>query len=220
MVRLLLASASPRRRTLIQLLGQPVTLYPVDVDERQVDHSDPAHNAIATACLKARTAVERWPFEAETVVVGADTNVALAGQILGKPADAAEATHMLRRLRGRAHQVHTGLALIHWPSQRTVTEVASVTVPMRPYSDAEIAAYVATGDPLDKAGAYAIQHPVFRPAVGLSDCYAAVVGLPLCHLVRALRRLGELLGDETAARCQAEHDYTCPVWRAILSATP
>ncbi len=216
MLRLVLASASPRRRALVQLLGLPVTLYAVEVDERQVDHPTPAHNAVETAYLKAQAAAQRWTFTEETVVVGADTNVALDGHILGKPADAADATRMLRRLCGRLHQVHTGLALIHWPSQRVVMDVASVDVPMRAYSDAEIAAYVATGDPLDKAGAYAIQHPVFRPVADLSGCYAGVVGLPLCHLTRALRQLGVFLSDEVAARCQTEHRYDCPVWRAIL----
>jgi septum formation protein len=87
---------------------------------------------------------------------------------------------------------------------------------MRRYSPAEVERYVASGDPLDKAGAYAIQHPGFRPVSGLSDCYAAVVGLPLCHLARALGRLGVQVPGDVAGLCQAHHRYHCPVFEEIL----
>jgi hypothetical protein len=90
---------------------------------------------------------------------------------------------------------------------------------MRHYTNDEIDAYIATGDPSDKAGAYAIQHPDFRPVSGLSGCYAGVMGLPLCHLTRALRRFGLLLTDDIAQRCQQELQYDCPIYKTILGSS-
>jgi predicted house-cleaning NTP pyrophosphatase (Maf/HAM1 superfamily) len=124
---------------------------------------------------------------------------------------------MLRRLRGRTHHVHTGIVVVDKDNDRWLSDVASVAVPMRRYTEEEVARYVASGDPLDKAGAYAIQHPEFRPVSGLSDCYAAVVGLPLCHLARALGRLGVPVPGDVPGLCQAQHDYQCPVYRQILA---
>ena len=89
---------------------------------------------------------------------------------------------------------------------------------MRMYSDAEIEAYIATGDPFDKAGAYAIQHPEFRPVVRIDNCYASVMGLPLCHLARALRRLNVSWPNDIAAECQRLNAYDCPVFETILNA--
>lgn len=218
MTHLILASASPRRRTLIQLFDLPTTIRVADVDERQIDHPDPARNAIETAWLKA-AAVAAQVQEA-ALVIGADTIVALDGEILGKPRDSAEAYRMLRRLRGRVHQVHTGIAVIDTTTGHCCLDVATVAVPMRAYSQAELAAYIATGDPFDKAGAYAIQHPEFQPVADLHGCYAGVVGLPLCHLGRALRQLGAPVSPMVAERCQAHHAYDCPVWREIWAAPP
>lgn len=215
MTTLILASASPRRRELIQLLGLPYEIMTADVDESSVTHPDPAINVVETARLKADAVAARLSRQ-DAIIVAADTTVAIEGEMLNKPADAAEAGRMLRRLRGRAHQVHTGIVLRHMGTGAVVTDMASVDVPMRNYSDAEIAAYVATGDPLDKAGAYAIQHAGFAPVAHLADCYAAVVGLPLCHLARALRRLGGIDLPHVPARCQQHHRYDCPVHARIL----
>ncbi len=216
MTRLILASASPRRRELIQLLGLLVEIRAADVDERQITHPEPALNAIETAVLKARAVAASLTDPA--LIIGCDTNVAYGEHILGKPRDSAETWTMLRLLRGQVHQVHSGLAVLDTVTHRLVTDVASVDVPMRAYSDEEIAAYVATGDPLDKAGGYAIQHPRFQPAAALTGCYAGVVGLPLCHLGRALRQFGLPVGPAIADRCQAYHVYDCPVWSGIWGA--
>jgi MAF protein len=180
-----------------------------------IDDPDSAENARNTALLKARAVAAN--VSGNAIVIGSDTNVAIAGTILGKPRDDDEARAMLRLLRGRVHQVHTGIALINTASGVTLTDVATVDVPMRAYSDAEIEAYVATGDPRDKAGAYAIQHPQFQPVVKLTGCYAGVMGLPLCHLARALRQMGVIWPTDIAAVCQAENEYSCPVFDTILN---
>jgi MAF protein len=215
MPKLILASASPRRRQLIQLFGLPVETRAADVDESSVTDPDSAENARLTALIKAE-AIAALVTE-DAIIISCDTNVAIDGAILGKPRDSADARAMLRRLRGRTHQVHSGIVLIHTPSGTTISDVATVDVPMRAYSDAEIEAYIATGDPFDKAGAYAIQHPVFQPAVRIDNCYASVMGLPLCHLARALRRLNVVWPNDIAAECQASNAYDCPVFESILN---
>ncbi len=223
MMRLILASASPRRRQLIALLGHPVAIVPADVDEAQITDPDPAANVIATAGLKADTVVRRLRTQGEatdTLVIGADTTVVLEGRMLGKPADAPAARAMLRSLRGQVHQVLTGLAVIQAESGRLVTDLCRVDVPMRAYTEAEIASYVASGDPLDKAGAYAIQHPGFRPVASLTGCYAGVVGLPLCHLARSLRRFGLTPAANLAPACQVKLAYDCPIHATVLAGAP
>jgi len=222
-MRLLLASTSPRRQALIKLLGLPWEVRVAPVDESSVDHADPATNAIQTALLKASALVKQLKGEesqqetGKTIIVAADTIVTLDGCVLNKPASPEEARRMLMMLRGRVHQVHSGLAIILLPGEKSLTDVATINVPMRTYDDLEIESYVATGDPLDKAGAYAIQHPGFKPVSGLSDCYAAVVGLPLCHLARNLMHLGILPIADVPANCQDFHEYQCPVYSEILS---
>lgn len=219
MKRFILASGSPRRRALLHLFGLPFEVVVADVDEELVTDPNPAGNVIATARLKAE-AVATSLSHSPALILAADTTVALDGQMLNKPAGPKDARRMLQQLRGRRHQVHTGIILLETDTGRVVTDVASVEVPMRQYSNAEIEAYIATGDPLDKAGAYAIQHPTFKPVANLADCYAAVVGLPLCHVARALRRLDVNTPQEIAPACQRYHAYQCPVYANILAQTP
>ncbi len=212
--QLILASQSPRRRQLIQLLGFPVQLVTADVDERSITEPDPALNVVKTAELKARTIQNHllnglWQPGTRSILVAADTTVALEGQQLGKPADPDEAWQMLAALRGCTHEVHTGLFLIDLSTGQETQGVQTTTVTMRRYSDAEIAAYVATGDPMDKAGAYAIQHPVFSPVAQLQGCYLGVVGLSLCHLLQLLQLWG-ITADKTAV-LQAHQGYPCEV---------
>jgi MAF protein len=138
-------------------------------------------------------------------------------EILGKPKDTAEAFAMLTRLRGHTHQVYTGVALLRLSDGLLIKELCVTDVPMRDYSDAEIHAYIRTGDPLDKAGAYAIQHPQFQPVAHMEGCYASVMGLPMCHVVRMLRKLDSPPQADVPAQCQALLEYECPVSGAILS---
>jgi MAF protein len=173
------------------------------VDELSVTDPDPARNVVETARLKAEKVAVTVTGEA--VVIAADTEVVLDGQLLGKPTDADDAAYMLRRLRGRTHQVHTGIVVCRRPDGSTATTVSTTDVTMRDYGDAEIAAYVASGDPLDKAGAYAIQSASFRPVALLSGCYTGVMGFSLCRLAQALQAVGVAVSlpvaDHQAAQC-------------------
>jgi septum formation protein len=216
-IELILASGSPRRRELIHLLGLPVRLTTADVDEESVTDPDPIQNVQQTAWLKA-TAVHnqfRHLPPSDQIIVAADTMVVLGNEMLGKPANFAQAKEMLQRLRGREHWVYTAVILIDLRDGRHVEELAASPIQMRPYSDAEIEAYIASGDPYDKAGGYAIQHPQFAPAHAFNHCYANVVGLPLCHLARGLRRLGVDLPVHVAQACQSHNNYDCPVYATI-----
>ena len=139
-MELILASASPRRQELIRLLGQPWRVMVAQVDESSVSHPDPAQDVIETARLKAADVVGRAP--AGALVIAADTTVVLDGRVLNKPVDAADARDMLRRLRGRVHHVHTGIVVVDTRTDRWLTDVATIEVPMRRYSDAEIETYV------------------------------------------------------------------------------
>jgi len=224
---------------LIALLGLPVSTTPAAIDEVALPHEEPA--ALVTRLSREKADVARSNLQPPTsnlqrptsnvhpptasrplILISADTTVSLDGDILGKPADAAEARSMLTRLRGRSHQVLTAVTLVAPNTgppvaDQWITDLASTDVPMRDFSDAEMEAYVATGDPFDKAGSYAIQHAGFNPVSNLSGCYANVVGLPLCHVTRSLRALGVEPPLDVPAACQKHLRYECPVFQQILS---
>ena len=183
--RLRLASTSPRRRALLPLLGFPVTAVSVDVDEQPGLGEHPVDTARRLAAAKAASAGRVAEHE---VVVGADTIVVLDGVQLGKPTDSADGHRMLAALRGRPHQVISGVALLGAAGGHLGT--VSTSVQMREYSDEELERYVASGRPLDKAGAYAIQDTDFGPVASIEGCYLNVVGLPLCAVSRGLGALG------------------------------
>ncbi len=211
--QIILGSQSPRRRELIQILNLPVTTASADVDEDSVTHPDPAVNVVQTAVLKATALAQQFPND---IILTADTTVALGNQMLNKPRDTAHATKMLQQLRDNVtHEVHTGMVLWDLANGKKLEETHTGTVTMRPYTDQEIADYVASGDPLDKAGAYAIQHPTFRPVAKLEGCYLGVMGLSLCHLLEMLATLGiEVEAERTAVHDsirRAHHNYPCPI---------
>jgi MAF protein len=210
---LVLASNSPRRRQLMALGGWTFTLIPAEVDESPLAGEHPKEYVLRLAESKARAAAAAAPLDA--LVIAADTTVVDGGEILGKPADAQQAEAMLRRLRGRSHQVFTALAVLH-SDGRLLTDWCCTEVPMRQYSDEEMLAYIATGDPLDKAGAYAIQHDGFRPVERLWGCFANVMGLPLCHLARTLGKMGMAQETDVPQACQAALQYDCPVYTQVL----
>jgi len=189
---LLLASSSPRRRDILSRLRLPFRIVPADLDEdqfaREFQGSFP-ELVEALAAAKARAVAAAEP-AFDGWILAADTTVILEGDMLSKPVDRADATRMLRLLRGRAHQVATGVALYNRRADALTSGHCSTLVRMRPYSDAEIEAYVATGDPLDKAGSYAVQHELFHPVERVEGCYLTVVGLPLCLVTRLLRQQG------------------------------
>jgi septum formation protein len=176
---LLLASASPRRRALLAALGLPFTVAAADVDETPLDGEEAQACALRLALAKASVVAARHH---EAWVLGADTVVVLDGRMLGKPGSAEEAVHFLRLLRDRRHEVITALALLDAASGelRQAAEVTAVW--LRDYGEEEIAAYVASGDPFDKAGGYAIQAGAFRPVRRVVGSETNVIGLPLGRL--------------------------------------
>ena len=212
---LLLASNSPRRRQLLALGGWSFDVAVSNSDESLLPGELPEVYVRRLAEVKARAVLDRA--RPEHIIIGSDTSVVIDGEILGKPADADEAHQMLRRLRGRAHQVYTGIAILRAADGALLTDVCITNVPMRNYNDDEIAAYVESGDPLDKAGAYGIQHPHFQPVAHMDGCYASVMGLPLCHLTVLLRRMGITPQADLPGNCQTTLAYTCPVFGSILS---
>jgi len=206
-MELILASNSPRRRHLLGLLGWDFRVVPADVDESLVPGESPSKYVLRLAESKARAVGDLAG--AAAVVVAADTTVVDGDEILGKPVDAADAERMLRQLRSRVHQVLTAVAVMRSADGALLTDLCVTDVPMRDYTNEEMLAYIASGDPLDKAGAYAIQHTGFHPAENLQGCYANVVGLPLCYLVRIFRELGLPSDAGVPQVCQAVFGYQC-----------
>jgi len=213
-IELVLASGSPRRKMLLSLLGVPFDIQIADVDESPLNAENPEDYVVRLALQKAQAVAEK--LTAERIIIAADTAVVDHGQILGKPADLIAAEAMLRRLRGGTHRVLTGLALLHTTDGAIYTTLAETEVPMREYSLTEMQAYLDTGDSLDKAGGYAIQHAGFNPVEKLSGCYANVVGLPLCAVILALRTWGFSLPSDAPQSCQRLLDYECDAVPKIL----
>lgn len=211
---LVLASSSPRRRQLLALADWMFSIVVTDVDESQRANEMPADYVLRLAEAKARAVGSQA--HAEQIVLGADTAVVDGADILGKPKDMAEAARMLRQLRGHTHQVYTGVAVLRLSDGLLLRELCITDVPMRDYSDDEINTYIQTGDPLDKAGAYAIQHPHFQPVAHMNGCYASVMGLPMCHVVRAMRKMDIPPRANVPVNCQTLLEYQCPVSRGIL----
>jgi septum formation protein len=179
-------------------LGVEFEVAPANVDESS-DERDPVVLTRDLALRKARAGAASAP---DAVVIGVDTLVVLDGRLLGKPADAAAARATLESLRDRTHQVVSGVAVVGTDSE--ASDVVTTHVTMRPYTDEEIAAYVASGDPFDKSGAYAVQHPTFAPAARVDGCLCSVIGLPLWTLRALLRDMAGVETQEPAfERCAA-----------------
>ncbi len=181
----ILASASPRRRELLTLVGIAHEVWPADVDESVFPDEAPAPHAERLARAKAHAMAAQHP---HAVVIAADTIVVLDGEILGKPRDAAHAAAMLGRLAGREHTVYTAIAVAR--DAQTESAVEDVRVTMRALDAHEIAAYVATGEPMDKAGAYGIQGYGATIVERVDGDYFSVMGLGLRRLVDLLARIG------------------------------
>lgn len=184
--RIVLASGSPRRTELLSRLGIPHEVDPSAVDEQSLPGESAGARVVRLAIAKAAEVAARHP---GAWVIGGDTEVVLDGASLGKPGGAAGAVALLRRLRGRPHLVLSSVALLR-PGADPLTEVVATQVRMRDATDAELDAYVATGEPLDKAGAYGIQGLGSTLVDAISGDYTAVVGLPVGALLRTLERGG------------------------------
>jgi len=206
---LLLASASPRRRQIIASLGLPFTfcVSPADEEAAQERYRGPIEEMAQWLAKHKLASILNLPEAAERMVIAADTTVLLNGEVLGKPRDQAHARELLLSLRGRWHHVITGIAVSYLLNGKRQMHSASCITPvlMRLYSEAEIAAYIATGDAMDKAGAYGIQHPGFQPTQRINGCYLNVVGLPLCILV-------DLMAEFNVWPVACEHQATACPW--------
>lgn len=191
-MRLILASASPRRRELLERLGLPFEVRPSGIEEPLAAGVPASTLATTLARAKAADIADRLRAAGEAaLVLGADTLVVLDGQPLGKPTSQGDARAMLRALRGRSHEVVTAVAVRDADAAgRELTEAVVSQVLMRDYTDDEIAAYVATGEPDDKAGAYAVQGRGRRLVSRVDGCYTNVVGLPLRTTARLLQAFG------------------------------
>jgi septum formation protein len=184
-VPVILASQSPRRRELLALVGIPHEVRPADVDESVLPGELPVPHCERLARLKADTLAKAAP---HAVVIGSDTIVVVDGHILGKPRDASDAGDMLRRLSGRTHTVFTAVAVAHRGETRSGVEVVEVT--FRPLDDVTIESYIATGEPLDKAGSYGIQGYGATLIERVDGDYFAVMGLPLGRMVELMKPMG------------------------------
>lgn len=185
---IILASSSPRRRQLLAQIGVQFMVVPPDADETQLPDESPQEMVQRLSLLKARAVASQQP---HGLVLGSDTTVVLGNEILGKPADPSDAHRMLRSLSGRTHTVLTGWAIVDAASGQEVAGCGKADVTFRTLDDEEIAAYVATGSPLDKAGSYGIQDDLGAVFIQqIQGDYYTVVGLPLAQVYCALRQLG------------------------------
>jgi septum formation protein len=213
---IVLASASPRRRELLALTQWAAEVKPAQADERPLPGEDAAGLAQRLSRVKAQSVAGQSPVG--SLVLAADTVVVLDGALLGKPADAGEARAMLGTLRGREHEVISGLTLLVAGDSWEAHDACRTRVPMRDYGAGEADAYVRSGAAQDKAGAYGIQDRGFEPVDmdRMKGCFANVMGLPLCHLARLMRRRGLESEADIPAACQAHTHYTCEIYPAIL----
>ena len=190
-MNLILASQSPRRRELLGLFHCPFTVQAADIDETMDENKSP-FDEVARVSREKAAAIEA---SGEDVVIAADTIVVCCGRVLGKPHSEAQAGEMLRLLSGRDHQVMTGVTVRRGSRVISATEVTDIH--FRPLSDTEIDAYIATGEPMDKAGAYGIQGGAALFAEKMVGDYYNVMGLPVCKLWKMLRQLEPDLMEET-----------------------
>ena len=219
---MILASASPRRRELLGALGVKFEVRPANINEDPLPDESPLETQHRITLEKARTEerleIGDWRLsrarqspisnlQSPITIIACDTTVLLDGKMLNKPADAAEAWAMLRKLRNRAHEVQSCIVIKQGEDE--IVDVVSSQVMMRDYSDDEIAAYIATGDPFDKAGSYAVQHELFHPVAEITGCPLNVIGLALCRLRAHLPQLPDceqVCAAYSGKGCSQHHD--------------
>jgi len=221
MTEFILASKSPRRKTLLRNLIDPFIVVNSDVDEREIPGESPDEFVMRLAkekALKGGAGVLANSLE-NAFVLGADTIVVDGTEILGKPQDQMDAARILKQLRGKTHKVLSGIALYNLSTGEIQTRLVCTEVVMREYTDDEIQDYIASGDPMDKAGAYGIQNSDFNPAPDFFGCFANVMGLPLCHLAVLMKEMGIETDHRVADRCQDSIDYQCPIYADVLAGT-
>ena len=206
-VPLVLASASPRRRDLLSSLGLNFQVMPADVEEEIFPGESPREMVIRLSLSKALAVAARIT---SGHIIAADSMVVLDGKALGKPEDSAEARDMLRQLRGTHHQVTTGVTVLDVGSGRQLTDTVTSDITLRNFTDEEIEASIDSGIPLDKAGAYAVQDEMLRPAESWAGCYSNIVGLPLCRVGQMLEELGCDVSSWRTSPPPGDCGPTCP----------
>ena len=210
-----LASNSPRRREILTWTGWDLEKVSSKGDESMLENEAPEQYVRRIAELKSR--VDLDDASESDFVISADTIVVHVGKILGKPKDAQDAFAMLVSMRAREHWVMTAIAVRQAGAEKAALELCRSKVKMRAYSDEEIRKYVDSGDPLDKAGAYAIQDRDFHPAEDFAGCMASVMGMPLCHLERLLRENADYNWTDWPTICQKKLEYTCPITSRVMA---
>ncbi len=219
MTEFILASKSPRRKMLLRNLIDPFIVVNSEIVERKIPGESPDEFVLRLAkekALKGGAEISGSLLE-NAIVIGADTIVIDGEEILGKPLNEADAVRVLNQLKGKTHQVLSGIALYNLSTDQVQTRLVCSEVEMREYTEDEIRAYVASDDPLDKAGSYGIQNRDFNPTPEFNGCQANVMGLPLCHLAVLMSKMGIEGDQQVAERCQKSIDYQCPVYDEILA---
>ena len=198
--QLILASQSPRRRYLLEQAGVTFTVIPSAVNEDSIQVTDPSRYVKTLAQAKADDVAKHYP---TSWVIGADTIVSIENTILGKPGNQEEARHMLARLSGQSHHVYTGYAIVCHTRQVRLTTAICTDVQFKHLNAAEIEWYIQTGEPFDKAGAYAIQGMGTFLVRRINGSYTNVVGLPVCEVIEDLLRLNVVTMDRTLSNRDA-----------------
>lgn len=214
-LNIILASNSPRRKELLGLVNHEFQVDSADVDEGVFGDETPWTYVRRLALEKALTVAKRC--ESGALVLGSDTTVVLDGEIIGKPIDKDDAWKILTALCGKTHQVYTGIAAVNNSTSTVVSRVIRTDVPMRVYSDVELEAYIDSGDPMDKAGAYGIQNSDFVAKQELVGCYASVMGFPICAVNSLLIAAGIPIESGIENRCQALIRFKCTVFSEYLT---
>ena len=212
---IVLASNSPRRQQILSWIGANLSVRPADIDETPLPDESPVVYVQRLAAEKARKSSGSAGFK--ELLLAADTTVSDGKEIMGKPANNEEAREMLTKLRGRVHFVHTAVVIYSPAFGRLESELCTTRVRMRRFTDEEMEAYILSGDPLDKAGAYGIQNAQFHPVDRINGCFASVMGLPLCHVERTLRRMGYGSRANVPFVCQDRLAYNCPIYQRVLN---
>lgn len=213
--KLILASGSPRRKELVQLLDWTIEIAPADIDETVRQDESATDYVSRMAIEKALVAAAVAPKGA--LIIAADTTVADGSDILGKPQSKEEAKTMLGDLKNKKHKVYTALTMVQDGVLKDIRVESEV--PMRNYSDEEMLEYIASGDPFDKAGGYAIQHEGFHPVENFDDCFANVMGLPVCDLAVLGTKFGLEFPEDLPIRCQKTLSYECTCFSTHLRGT-
>ncbi len=210
-----LASNSPRRREMLAWIDWDLEASSANIDESKHPKESAQEYVLRLAAEKADHPIPGAGLE--DVVIAADTIVVLDEEILGKPSDEKEAYQMLSRLRAREHWVMTAIAVRFGSTGQVREDICRTRVQMRDYTDEEIKQYIASGNPMDKAGAYAIQNAAFHPVIDFNGCFASVMGMPLCHLERTLQKFSIYKPGSLAVICQNHLKYNCSIADCVMA---